>query len=360
MQDHARVTDLDPLETMGSLAIWPDSPPIPNDEIHLLPSGSIAHTPCQTFRHSGWAEDRERVMQSLRRTEQPYARISSFCDCGSHAYVLRSLDEPVRYRVAGSTCHDRFCVPCATERSRQIALKCIERIGTTRVRFITLTLRQTDIGLSASIDRLLGSFKLLQRSKLWKKSVTGGVGFLEVKLNPHTRFWNVHLHLLCTGKYILRDSLAAEWLKCTGDSYVVHIMLPKGHRHVIRYVTKYASKPLNTSFSHDEGALDEAVRALKGRRLCTTFGGWRGILVHAEPSADAWESIGTLHDWLDRAGQGEQEALAVITAIDRTAALAVLELHPTTPRPPPPDATADIFTQLNIPGFDDVRSIIDY
>lgn len=360
MQDQTCSTVLDPLETIAPLGIWSDSPPIPNGQVHLKPFGSLDDTPCTTFRHSGWAPDRDRVLQALRRTEQPQGRIRAFCHCGSHAYVLRNIDEPGRYRIAGSTCHDRFCVPCATERSRQIGLNCVELIGNTRVRFITLTLRQTDIGLRSSIDRLMHSFKLLQRSKLWRRSVTGGIGFMEVKQNPDTHLWNVHLHLLCTGKYILRDSLSAEWLRCTGDSFVVHIMLPRGHRAVIRYVSKYASKPLNSSFLHDEGALDEAILALKGRRLCTTFGGWRGVLAAAEPTKEAWENVGTLDHWIDRALHGDQEALTILTAIDQAASLAVLENHPTIPRPPPPDAIAVHFIQPNIPGLDDVRSIIGF
>lgn len=348
-------TDLDPLETNGFLAPRPHPEPSWYEPGTLPRFGSIAHTPCQTFRHSGWSNDRVRVLHALKETRQTQQRITSFCSCGSHAYLLKSLDEPAVYRVAGSTCHDRFCVPCATERARRIALNVIERVGNTRTRFVTLTLRQTPIGLSSSIDRLLTSFRKLQKTKLWKSKVTGGIGFMEVKLNSEARMWNVHLHLLCTGHYIPRDELSAAWHKCTGDSFVVHIMLPRGHRHVIKYVTKYASKPLNTSFSSDTEALNEAVAALKGRRLCTTFGGWRGVLVQPEPSSEAWENIGSLDLWLNRAVDGDKEAIALLESLRGSPWEAVNQDFPTNPRPPPQAIDTIVIEQRTLPGID-VRS----
>ncbi len=360
MPQHARDTVLDTPETNGSLGVWPVEPPESYDPGPLHPFAEINDTLCQTFRHSGWKHDRQRVIDSLIRTFQPQPRCTAFSHCGSHAYILKSTDDPPQYRVAGSTCHDRYCVPCATERSRIIAMNVLEKIGTTRVRFITLTLKQTDIGLSASIDRLLASFRKLQKLPDWKKHVTAGVGFMEVKLNPDTRYWNVHLHLIATGKYIPRDTLSSLWHRITGDSFVVHVMLPKGHRHVVKYVTKYASKPLNTSFSHDTAALDEAVVALKGRRLCTTWGGWRGILLTGTPCEDAWENIGSLDSWLCRANDGDSEALTVVAAIDQAQALPLWENRPASPHPPPPETPTTAHRQLSLPGMERLRTVIGF
>lgn len=349
-QSHDAV--LDPLETTGFLQPYPAPAPDWFTVDPHQPFGDIDPTPSQTFRHNGWADDRDRVLAALKATHQTQQRVSAFCDCGSHAYVLKSTEVPPRYKVVGSTCHDRFCVPCATERARLIAVNAIELIGTIRVRFITLTIRQTDIGLSATLDRLLDSFKLLRKTDLWRKSVSGGVGFTEVKLNPETREWNVHMHMLCTGKYMSRDLLSDAWLKCTGDSFVVHIMLPKGHRHVIRYVTKYASKPLNTSFSHDPAALQEAVEALKGRRLLTTFGGWKGLLKSGDVDSDGWERIASLEDLLQRSIDGDDDATAILAVIREGHWTAVLEGHPASPRPPPPDTRLKVIGTPTLPGID--------
>jgi hypothetical protein len=54
------------------------------------------------FRHSGWNQDRQRVYDALHRTGQSVARTTAFAYCGAHTYVLKSNDDPPRYKLAGS------------------------------------------------------------------------------------------------------------------------------------------------------------------------------------------------------------------------------------------------------------------
>jgi hypothetical protein len=86
-----------------------------------------------------------------------------------------------------------------------------------------------------------------------------------------------------------------------------------------RYVTKYASKPLNTSFANSPALLDEALRALKGRRLCLTFGSWYGTpLTDAEDDGLDLETDHSFHrhcpleDLLQRANRGERDAINTV------------------------------------------------
>ncbi len=290
----------------------------------------------QVFRHSGWAGHRRLVYQSLQRTRQSLGRVLGFWDCGAGAYVLKSTDDPPRYRVAGSSCHDRFCNPCATARARVIAQNVIDRLAGVRVRFITFTLRHSTETLAELLDRLYASFRTMQRTRLWRDNVKGGVGFLEVKHSDRSDGWHPHFHVLVEGKYIDKKALQRTWHDITGDSFIVDIRLPRGPKNVAHYITKYASKPLSTSFLHDRHLLDEAVQALKGRRLCTTFGGWRGVLLVDKPDEEGWTNLGPLTDWIRKAATGDQTARDLLNQINADNTAVCMELAPLLhPRPPP-------------------------
>lgn len=291
----------------------------------------------QTFRHSGWLPLRTRVYRALRRTHQAASRISAFADCGSQAYLVRSLTDPSDVRVAGSSCHDRFCVPCANERSRAITANVIAHLGTTRVRFLTLTVKTDTEPLTDCLAKLYDGFLALRRSTLWRRRVKGGVAFVELKYNPDPGRWHPHIHALITGSYIPLQELKRAWLVATGDSHIVHIARVHGSDHVARYCAKYASKPLNRSFSSDDERLDEAILALKGRRLATTFGGWRKVLLVDHPDESGWENIGSLDSWITKALHGDEEARLLIQRLDAAFLPALLESQPTNPRPPPPE-----------------------
>ena len=327
---------LDPTETkvpsdsnlackpLGSLDALCDGTGLPNQVLS------------QVFRHSGWAAHRRLVYDALMRLRASVSAIVGFADCGSEAYVVKSDGDPPEYRIAGSACHHRFCNPCATERARTIAQNVIDRIGTNRVRFITFTLKHAGESLRELLDRLYASFRAMQRTKLWKTHVTGGVGFLEVKYVDDSESWHPHFHVLVEGKYIDKLLLQQAWLAITGDSFVVDIRLPKGKRNVAHYVAKYASKPLNSSFLHQPVLLDEAILAVKGRRLCTTFGGWRGVLLVDKPDEGGWTNVGPLTDWIRRAVHGDDNARKVLDGIDAGRAALCYHLAPLIePRPPP-------------------------
>jgi len=345
-------SSLDPPETNAQPV--PRAPPegVALDIDRLETTGIYGGSLSEVFRHSCWARQRALVFEALKRTHQSVSRCVGFSSCGHAAYVLRSYENPPRYRVAGSSCHDRFCVPCANERSRTIALNVIEHLGYRRVRFLTLTLRQSPDNLGDVIDRLYGAFRKLQRSPLWSRSVTGGVAFLEIKFNPQLAAWNCHLHLLVEGKFIPQNQLSHAWHLATGDSFVVDIRLPAGHAGIIRYVTKYASKPLNSSFSFDPVRLDEAISSLKGRRLCTTFGTWRTVLLLRHPDEESWENLGSLEGWISRAAHGDPEALDVLRQVHAARTDAAILNHSVIPRPPP----ATVFpTVETYPWLIDVR-----
>lgn len=333
-------TSLDPPERPipndGYTGCRPPRLPIPHFIPPAMPPGTLA----RTFRHNGWQHLRTIVYRALHATGQTMARRTSFSDCGHGAYVLRSCDNPNKYRLAGSTCHDRFCTPCATERSRTIATNVAARLGTDGCRFVTLTVREGADGLRPAIAHLYASFRRLQRKRFWSSRVTGGVAFLEIKWNEATARWHPHLHCLTHGKFMPQRDLSNLWRQITGDSFIVDIRACKGATAITRYVTKYASKPLNMTYAADFDRLCEAVLALKGKRICVTFGGWRSVLLTDHPDEDGWVQIDSLQSIIHRASNGDVEARAILHALDGQAAEAVLIVaEQQRPRPPPLDQT---------------------
>lgn len=293
-----------------------------------------------TFRHSGWVRERLLIYQSLHRTEQKSNRIREFEECGSHAYVLKSVTEPDSYRLAGSACHDRFCLPCATERSQTIAMNVMEAMGDRECRFLTLTIRSTDESLASLLDKLYNSFTSLRRSRLWKRSVTGGVAFVEINYRPGTDRWHPHFHVLIEGKFIRKDELKRVWHAITGDSFIIDIRMVKNTTHAARYVTKYASKPFNNTYVNRPDRLDEAVLALKGRKLALTFGSWRGVTLARTISDGAWEHYASLDEVIHDAAHGDTAALRILEKLTDQDLQPLLARAPPRPQPNPPPLPA--------------------
>lgn len=285
------------------------------------------------FRHSGWQPDRLRVAASLARTDQPDHRTEAFADCGQAAYVLRSLDDPSHYRIAGSCCRDRFCLPCATERSYVIANNVTELVQQKEIRFLTLTIKTDNEPLTESLDKLYRSFQALRRRAIWTNNVFGGVAFLELKRSTKTARWHPHLHCLIEGRWIEQRKLSSMWYTITGDSYVVDIRRPANNDTVARYVTKYASKPFNNSFVRQPELLDEAIVAMKGRKLCITFGRWRGELLTATPQEGTWEQVASLEYVITKAAWGDVRCLAIMAALTDTDLSSIYERAPPWDRP---------------------------
>lgn len=299
--------------------------------------------PAVVFRHTGWKRHRGLVADALDRTGQSFNRRNSFVDCGSHAYVMRSVEDPTKHRIAGSCCHDRFCLPCARGRAHTIAGNLLEYIKDVEIRFLTLTVKTDQEPLTWQIDKLYTAFQALRRSALWKRRVTGGVAFLEVKRSDRLHRWHPHLHCLVSGYYLDKHKLSRIWHRITGDSYVVDIQRPKTDDQVLGYVTKYASKPFNNTFINKPVHLDEAVTALQGRKLALTFGTWRGLKLSPIPDPGAWEYVAPLTSILERAGCKDPDALGILESLGYEDLGDILPRPP--PSPPPPQHPALTTTQ---------------
>lgn len=272
------------------------------------------------FRHSGWATTRQRIWDALQRTHQNTNRQRSFGECGSYSWIEQSTCDCRRFRIRYNHCHDRLCTPCATARSHKIQDALMAQINGKPVSFITLTLKGKGETLSELVDRLYKHFRALRLHPTWAEKVRGGAAFLEIKYNDPSHRWHPHLHIIADADFIDKGILSDVWRGISKDSFIVDISRVRQTETTAHYVTKYASKPLNTSFSNKPELLDEAIIALKGRRLCLCFGTWYGTsLTDAEDatldeadSQEEWKMFTDLESLLHRARSGDRDAISII------------------------------------------------
>lgn len=257
-----------------------------------------------TFRHSGWADRRRKVYDALMRTGQSDNRLHGFANCGSALYVAVERGTGTA-RLTANTCHDRFCVVCGRTKATVIVAATKALIARQTTRFVTLTLRASNTPLVDQLNRLTRDFTVLRRRQFWREHVTGGASFLEVKVGKNSGLWHCHLHCLVAGDFIPQKELAREWHSVTGDSFIVDVRECSDPDGRARYVTKYVTKPADSSVFSSNAKLDEFVVSMKGRRLCNTFGNWRGTpLDPSVPEDGEWKTCGSLETVMTRAAAG--------------------------------------------------------
>ena len=337
------LTRLDPLETSES-PTKPSLSPAGNEfrrdfdkfmneqgepSVLFAPAAYDDQSLSSTFRHSGWMPIRRQVWESLARCNVSPNRRQRFGQCGSYSFVERSNEHPDKFRIRHNHCNDRLCTPCANARSMRLRLSVLDIIQNHGVTFITLTLKGSGEPLSVLLDRLYKHFKALRQHPTWAEKVRGGVAFLEIKYSDKAARWHPHLHILCQAQYLPKTDLFRAWFSISKDSYIVDIQRVRDPVQTGHYVTKYASKPLNTSFSNSPALLDEAVKSLKGRRLCFAFGTWYGKAL-TDPDldgddamdliADSWTFFAELEELLARANGGDRDARNIFLSLNAEAA----------------------------------------
>lgn len=141
---------------------------------------------------------------------------------------------------------------------------------------------------------------------------------MEVKLSEKDGMWHVHYHCLITGSYWDQKEISTEWHAVTGDSSIVDVRRIASSEDAARYVTKYVAKPIDSSVYRSEQHLDEAVIAFRGRKLCCTFGSWRGEKLEETPDdTQTWHAIGSLGCLISKARDGDSDAARWVEAARR-------------------------------------------
>lgn len=280
----------------------------------------------ETFRHSGWQSRRRLVWSAFQRIHLPATRLDRFAECGAGVWLGTDATTG-ELCMTCNRCHDRWCIPCGTERARVISDQLAIAMDGKECRFVTLTRRANHTPLRDQLDSLFACFNRLRERSFWKSCVHGGAYFTEVKIGERSGLWHVHLHLIVVGHFIDQRALSSEWLAVTQDSSIVDVRAVPQVDHVARYVTKYVTKPADASVFASPDRLDEMIIALRGRRLCGCFGSWSKLKLNGdeEPPRQIVQRRHLL-TLLSEVRRGDPEAYAIWrSALLRWPSLAVFQ-----------------------------------
>lgn len=274
------------------------------------------------FRHSGWVALRRRVWDSLKRVGSSANRLDRFSNCGSGCCVQHHAGVD-RWRLAANYCRDRLCIPCGAARAAKLVSALQPKMRNREMRFITLSMRHNQTPLVDQLKRLQHCFRLLRQRKDMKPHLAGGAFFIEVKRSRSGRAWHPHLHILVEGGFLSQQYLSDAWHSVTGDSYIVDIRKVQNNETAALYVTKYATKPVDSSVFAVADWADEFAIAIRCKRLHGTFGNWSKL----KPPADdadpkGWRTVGSLCGLLSDAAAGDAVAQSVLSLICKKRPLA--------------------------------------
>lgn len=320
---------LDPVETSTGRVRNPAVPPLDD----------TAESSQLTFRHGFWWERRHRIRDGLTACGASEEVMKRFNACGDNAWVMVAKDGSGRLRVAADRCHNRWCEACQTERRRLICRNLLEGLkdhAAESLRFITLTLKSNDEPLSKQLDRIYASWRKLRDVPAIKKCVRGTIAFFEVTISEKDARWHPHIHVLVDGTYLAKEVLSQEWLKITGDSYIVDIKLVRNAAVAAGYIAKYAAKAVSHSVWRQHDKLCEAIAAFTSRRLFNTTGSFRRMDLSKRPADDiGWEPIEPLYKLIARARAGNADAIHILRQLGAANAPDPIDAYlPPEPRAP--------------------------
>jgi hypothetical protein len=261
---------------------------------------------------------RNRILSAMKSMNAPANRLDRFENCGGGSWIVRSTSTD-ELAVRASHCGDRFCEPCARARAFNLRCKIQRLIDGRECRFITLTLRHRHMPLRDQLDRLGECFTRLRERSIWTSSVTGAVAMIEVKRSINGEYWHPHLHIIALGRFIAKADLVSAWLAVTGDSMVVDIQLVRQNQAVETYITKYITKGIDDRTLGDESWLQEAIAALRGKRLMATYGTLRKS--EHDPEEDdreEWQPIRGYMAVIRDAAKGCEESLNLLAELNRS------------------------------------------
>lgn len=297
-------TSLDPRETSEQTATI-----IPPGERILRPD------PAARARHARWHDQRASVYDALASLGTRSEVLDRFASCGSNAWVVQNTADPADFRIASNLCKHRWCIPCQRDRSRDLAARVARLFDKGTTRFVTLTLATASPRLADEVTRLYDAFRALRRRVWWKRKVTGGVAFLEVKWSGKSNRWHPHLHVLVQGAYMPQPRLAALWHAVTKDSYIVDIRLVRDASVAAHYVTKYASKSAHDALYDHGDVLAEAIQAMHGKRTVIPFGILRKNRTKVERDNTTYRPVARLTDLLRHARHGDERAAFILALL---------------------------------------------
>lgn len=197
-----------------------------------------------------------------------------------------------------------LCPMCAIRRAAKAVMRYKEKCAALlsqnpklRLYYLVLTVKN-DASLDDSFNHLEKSMRLLIKRRreaiTFQKNgskqltyaadsvfahTTAGSYSIEVKRGTGSGLWHPHVNLLVlSSKPIRKDKVIAEWSEVTGDSFIVECLRVKADTNAFVEIFKYALKFSDMEFEDNYYAWER----LRGRRLCGSFGDFRGLEVERD------------------------------------------------------------------------------
>jgi plasmid rolling circle replication initiator protein Rep len=187
--------------------------------------------------------------------------------------------------VGTYACKTRYCYSCAKKRG----LSLLYRYGTIlnqyeadghQLVFMTLTAKN-ESNLKKMMKKFNKDMECFRAYNYWKNRVLGSIACREVTYNFKFDNWHFHAHIIIVlnkGATIINKELSLEWLKRTGDSFIVDCR-PTKKKEVdgvklntdFMELFKYPTKLKDISFLPD-ARFDELYHSFFKARLISTSG----------------------------------------------------------------------------------------
>jgi len=293
------------LDELGVALEEPPDPPSPDPAGPEI-SSSLLEPPETTSPNSTDHSYRGRFMAgkeaeyqaSLEAYEAIYVypsngHIEGMSNCRKFAIFAREKTTG-EVKVMSSACNDRWCPMCAASKAAYAKGSTQEYIeAMSEPRFLTLTLRHNVESLSSQLEFLTDSFRRIRQRAYWKRNVTGGIWFLQVKRGSGDGCWHPHLHILIDGNYMEQHRLSELWELVTFGSPVIDIRRIHDPEATASYVARYTARPAKMADMPLPDRI-EVIESLKGKRLCGTFGNAKGVKLTPPKIKDGstWQDIG--------------------------------------------------------------------
>ena len=221
--------------------------------------------------------------------------ISQILECRTNPIFKRNSETGL-VKVLSDRCGLRWCPLCAKSRQAVITIeaeKWFKKVS--KPVLITLTLKHSKNSLKNQINILYKSFNKLRNRQFFKKRSRGGIWFFHIKRSKTDGLWHPHLHCLMDSDFMDKKALSDLWCKITKGSFIVHIKGITNPANSVSHAARYSAKPANLK-DHDFADTLELFYALKGKRICGTWGTGRTMDLRKKrvDEKGTWKSLG---DW---------------------------------------------------------------
>jgi len=211
-------------------------------------------------------------------------------ECRNRAWFVRNRHTNI-VRVVSNQCRLRWCPLCQRAKSKFMARTVSDWLRTLdRPKFLTLTLKHSDAPLDYQIRQLYKFFLRFRKLRDIKKPLHGGVWFFQIHRSEKSDQWHPHIHCLIDSDYIAKEKLSQLWQRTTLSSHIIDIREVTDLDKAAEYVSRDAAKPARLKTLTPE-QMFELFYALKGRRICGTWGTAKKIELTAKPVSDKTEWI---------------------------------------------------------------------